>query len=191
MIRNVNRFNSLLMSSKLFNSLLTQRLHMIGNRLSLLLCLLIIFQAPASSCFKKKTPPEWVSAVTVSEPGYFTGVGYAVKNKRQKDHEERARKDALNELAASVSVTINSSNTWITVENNEKVSDDYRSLIQARVSTELENVELVSTYEDKKGYWVYYRLSKQRYSSTVASRKQQASVQGVSFYMSEIGRAHV
>lgn len=137
---------------------------------------------PVKACFKKKVMPAWVTDATWTEPDYYTGTGYAPKIRKQNTHIQKAKEDALNELASAISVQIHSSNTWITIENNKGMSEDYRSLIQSRVNTELENVELVDTYEDKKGYWVYYRLSKKEYSSTVSRRKTEAARKSLSLY---------
>lgn len=149
--------------------------------LTFLMCTIAAVQ-PAGACFKKKVAPAWVTNATWNESGYYTGVGYAPKIRKQNDHVQKAREDALNELASAISVQIHSSNTWITIENNEGLSEDYRSLIQARVNTELENVELVEVFEDKKGYWVYYRLSKNEYAASVARRKSLAAQKSMSLY---------
>lgn len=157
-----------------------KRLFSTGGWLAVVI--LLFFLLPTQACFKKKVVPSWVTTASVIDPDYYTGIGFAPKIKRQKDHVQRAKEDALNELASAVSVQIRSSNTWITIENNDGINEDYRSLIQSRVNAELEKVELVQSYEDKKGYWVYVRLSKREHEASVKNRKVQAAQKAMSFY---------
>lgn len=181
MIRNVDRaFAGLPHPLSAYSPIMFRNGYRVFTGLLLLLAVLVV--QPAGACFKKKTVPAWVGGTALNEPGYYTGVGYAPKVKRQNNHVQKAREDALNELAAAVSVQIHSSNTWITIENNDRISEDYRSLIQSRVSTELEGVEQVESYEDKKGYWVYYRLSKLAHAATVHQRKMLAAQKSLSIY---------
>ena len=114
------------------------------------------------ACRPKVQLPEWIHSHQ-SDANYFTGVGYAPIFKRDNSHIEKARKDALNELASEISVNIFSSNVLITLVKNDKIYDEFNSLINTRVRADIEGYELVDSYSDKKNYWVYYRLSKRKY----------------------------
>lgn len=132
------------------------------------------------ACFRKKIVPDWVNT-QLSDPEYFIGIGSAPIYKKQNTHVERARKDALNELASEISVQLFSSNVLVTLVRNDKITDEFNSLIRSRVSTELDGYELVDTYVDKKNYWVYYRLSKRKYYEQ-QQLKRQAAVQNAASY---------
>jgi hypothetical protein len=69
----------------------------------------------------------------------------------------------------------------VTLVRNDKITDEFNSLIRSRVSTELDGYELVDTYVDKKNYWVYYRLSKRKYYEQ-QQLKRQAAVQNAASY---------
>lgn len=153
---------------------------MLGSTLYCLVLVLLMQSVDVHACFKKKIVPEWVNT-QLSDPEYFIGIGSAPIYKKQNNHIERARKDALNELASEISVQLFSSNVLVTLVRNDKIKDEFNSLIRSRVSTELDGYELVGTYADKKNYWVYYRLSKRKYYEQ-QQLKRQAAVQNAVLY---------
>lgn len=157
------------------------------NKLSfniLVYCLVLVLlmqSANTHACFRKKIVPDWVNT-QLSDPEYFIGIGSAAIYKKQNTHIERARKDALNELASEISVQLFSSNVLVTLVRNDKIKDEFNSLIRSRVSTELDGYELVATYADKKNYWVYYRLSKRKYYEQQQLKRQAAVQNAVSYF---------
>jgi hypothetical protein len=146
-----------------------------------LTCFFMLFAVDAGACFRKPTPPAWVNT-TLSDPDYFIGIGSAPIIKKQNDHVEKAKNDALNELASEISVQIFSSNVLVTIVNNDKIKDEFNSLIRSRVTTDIEGYELVETYSDKKIIWVYYRLSKQKYYEQQRLKRLAATQNGLSNY---------
>lgn len=146
-----------------------------------LMLVLLMQSVNMHAFFRKKTVPDWVNT-QLSDPDYFVGIGSAPIYKKQNTHVERARKDALNELASEISVQLFSSNVLVTLVRNDKIKDEFNSLIRSRVSTELDGYELVSTYADKKNYWVYYRLSKQKYYEQQQLKRQAAVQNAVSYF---------
>lgn len=133
------------------------------------------------ACKTKAKAPAWVNA-HLSDPNYFVGIGQAPIIKKENSHIEKARKDALNELASEISVNIFSSNVLITLVSNDKIYDEFNSMINARVRTDIEGYELVDSFKDKKDYWVYYRLSKQKYYEDQAKKRFAATQNALSFY---------
>jgi len=146
-----------------------------------LICLFLLPVVEADACFRKPTPPTWVNT-QLSDPDYFIGIGSAPIIKKQNDHIEKAKNDALNELASEISVQIFSSNVLVTVVKNDKIKDEFNSLIRSRVTTDIEGYELVETYADKKNYWVYYRLSKQKYYEQQRLKRLAATQNALSNY---------
>jgi hypothetical protein len=151
------------------------------NTAVLLLCFVLCFVPETSACFRKPVVPAWVNT-QLSDPNYFIGIGSAPIIKRQNTHIERARKDALNELASEISVQLFSSNVLVTLVRNDKIKDEFNSLIRSRVITEIEGYELVDTYADKKNYWVYYRLPKSRYYEQQRQKRLAATQNALSYY---------
>jgi hypothetical protein len=149
----------------------------------MLLVALLLVAGELSPFFlrKKSPPPAWVNTL-VSDPEYFMGVGSARIDKKKQTHIENARKDALNELASGISVEIFSSNVLVTLVKNDKLKDEFSSLIRARIITDLEGYEVVDTWQDKKNYWVLYRLSKDTYYQQQERKKQDATAIALSFY---------
>ncbi len=144
-------------------------------------CALQIGMTDLYACKKKTTAPSWVNT-HLSDPNYFIGIGQASIIKKENSHIERARKDALNELASEISVNIFSSNMLVTLVTNDKIYDEFNSMINARVRTDIEGYELVDSFKDKKEYWVYYRLSKQRYYEDQAKKRAAATQNALAFY---------
>lgn len=144
-------------------------------------CVVQIKFTEAHACRRKTPPPAWTH-MHHSDPDYFIGVGHSPVNKKDNMHVERARKDALNELASEISVNIFSSNVLITLVTNDKIYDEFNSLINARVRTDIEGYEVVDSYKDKKDYWVKYRLSKQKYYQAQETKRLAATQNALTFY---------
>lgn len=123
----------------------------------------------------KKNVPEWISTHP-SDAEYYYGVGQAYIDKKLKKHVEEARKDALSNLAGEISIQIFSTNELITLVRNDKIYEEFTTLIQSRVKTDLEGYEMVAEYQTRKEYWVLYRLSKQLYRE-MELRKMSNAVQ--------------
>lgn len=155
------------------------------NSLDLVIAISIILlttQCTANKAYSKKSNiPEWVVNHPINS-NYFVGIGSAPIIKKQNSHIEKARKDALNELASEISVQLSSSNILITLVKNDKISEEFNSLIRSKVITDLSDYELVDTYSDKKNYWIYYRLSKQKYFEQQLEKKNIALKTASTFY---------
>lgn len=146
---------------------------------------MLIVTLPAEAIFRKPQPPDWVIS-QISDPDYFIGIGSAPIVRRRNNHVEQAKKDALNELASEISVEIYSSNVLITLVRNDRVRDEFSSLIRSRVATDLEGYQLFSTYRDKNNYWVYYRLPKALYYKQQEQKRASAVAQARSAYLEAI-----
>ncbi|MDO9633985.1 MAG: LPP20 family lipoprotein [Paludibacter sp.] len=148
----------------------------------IMLCIFLFSSAEAVACFRKPVVPDWVNT-HLSDPDYFIGIGSAPIIKKQNTHIERARRDALNELASEISVQLFSSNVLVTLVRNDVIKDEFNSLIRSRVTTEIEGYELVDSYADKKNYRVYYRLSKRQYYEQQQLKRQAATQNALSFFL--------
>ena len=118
-------------------------------------------------------PPDWVRE-TPRLQGAYVGIGRAEKSAGSRDHVERARNDALAEIASQIAVSL-SRNVLDTVRESGGVfEEDLRAEIRIDCRADLEGYELVDSWEDSNEYWVYYRLAQEVYEEARANRARAA-----------------
>jgi len=125
----------------------------------LVLSLLLTFTV----CFASKKKPEWVKTRPVNK-FYFIGIGHTTKNAKI-DYEQKAKAQALNDLASEIEINIESNLQSTIIEKDGDITEDVKSEIRAATVANLEGYELVDTWDDSEEYWVYYKLSKDLYYS--------------------------
>lgn len=107
------------------------------------------------------TIPEWVNQ-RPRLPDYYVGIGMSAK-KDIKDYRTRAKSDALLDLAQEISVAVSGTFVENIVEKTGLSEAMVRSEIRLSSKAHIGDHELVDQWEDNEAYWVYYRLSKERY----------------------------
>jgi hypothetical protein len=117
--------------------------------------------------------PDWVRK-SPTTPGYYHGVGSATKANTRMDFQEKARQNALSELAGSISVSISSSSVLSQYEYDDNYSEYFRDNIKLSSDEYLEGYELMDSWDNEDQYWVYYRLSIDKYRAVKAQRKNDA-----------------
>lgn len=117
------------------------------------------------------TRPAWVRERPNSSM-YFIGVGLAMKSRP--DHQETAKKNALNDLASEISVVVEGNSLLYSLDQRTRFDETFTSTIRTRTSEQLEGFELVDTWENANEYWMYYRLSKSEHARIKAERKARA-----------------
>jgi len=115
-----------------------------------------------------KGSPAWVNQ-TPNQPSYYHGVGMSVKS-GQHDFRERARQNALSELASGISVNISATSVLNQFEIDRASSEFFRDNIRMSTQQYLEGYELVENWENDLQYWVYFRLSKARFAQIKQDR---------------------
>lgn len=123
--------------------------------------------------------PAWVTSHPVSSSDYI-GVGVAAKSRP--DYLETAKKNALNDLASEISVTVEGNSLLYTLDRKYQFDEEFTSTISTRTSERLEGYELVDSYENAGEYWIYYRLGKAEHARIKAERKQKAIDQATDLY---------
>lgn len=140
------------------------------------------------SCQKKSVPvstqlednrPEWVKSRPISS-AYYIGIGSAAM--RHPDYQETAKKNALQDLISEIKVTVSSTSFLYQLDKNGSFREEYESNIKTTATAEIENFEIVDTYDDGERYWVYYRLSKAEYARQQEEKKENARQTAVAFY---------
>lgn len=124
--------------------------------------------------------PEWLTAKPVS-PSYYIGIGHGVKD-GSNNYIQMAKKSALEDLVSEIKVNISSTSVLSQIDINKEFQEKYEQIIQTTVADELEEFEQVDAWEDDRNYWVYYRLSKQRYKEIKDQQKRDAIALGLDFF---------
>jgi hypothetical protein len=144
----------------------------------LLFLLLVHWILFACSSTQKQTAPdltnapEWVRKAP-NDAAYYHGVGSSVKTTAM-DYKEKAKQNALSDMASNISVNISNSSVFSQFETDRKFSEYYRDNIKTTTKNYLEGYEMVEAYETRDRYWVYYRLSKSEHERLKNARIQSA-----------------
>ncbi|NNK80359.1 MAG: LPP20 family lipoprotein, partial [Flavobacteriales bacterium] len=117
--------------------------------------------------------PSWVSSRPITSFHYI-GIGKASKRGTPDEYQTIARRNALNDMASEIEVTVNSNSLLYTLERNDMLTESFSESIITRSNLRLEGFEVSDDYSDEDYYWVYYRLEKSLYESIKAQRKQEA-----------------
>lgn len=131
-----------------------------------------------SGCSKKvqqpvDNRPSWLKGETTMR-GYYTGIGRGAKD-GSNNYIQVARKSALEDLISQIKVTVSSTSILSTVEENRTdFRERYEQIIQTTAADEIEEFEEVGSYEDTNNYWVFYRLSIDRYREIKEAQKRNA-----------------
>ncbi len=138
-----------------------------------------------NACSPKVQPvdprPAWLTG-QLDEPRYYTGVGHSLKDGTN-NYVQAAKKSALDDLVSQIKVTVSSTSILSTLEENRKdFQERYEQIIQTTVADEIEEFEQVGTYQDERNYWVYYRLSKERYRQIKEEQKRNAVALATDFF---------
>ncbi|MBK8339947.1 MAG: LPP20 family lipoprotein [Flavobacteriales bacterium] len=123
--------------------------------------------------------PSWVDSRPVTG-SYYVGIGVAPKS--SPDHMESAKKNALNDLASEISVTVEGNSLLYTLDTRSSFSENYTSSVRTRTSQQLEGFELVDSWDNGTEHWTYYRLSKAEHARIKAERKRKAFDQAVDLH---------
>ncbi len=115
-------------------------------------------------------PPDWVSQRPVSSSKYI-GIGVASKIGNP-NYQFEAKKNALYDLTSEIKVNISSNSMLYSVQNDNKFSQTFNSLVNLKSVENIEGYQLVGTYENDKQYWVYYELDKQEYLRQKEQKKK-------------------
>ncbi len=124
--------------------------------------------------------PDWLSSKPFPA-GYYTGIGHALKD-RTGNYIQVAKKSALEDLVSEIKVTVSSTSVLSQVDVDKKFHERYEQIIQTEAADEIEEFELVASWEDEYNYWVYYRLSRARYREIKEEQKRNAVLHATDYY---------
>lgn len=125
--------------------------------------------------------PEWVTKKPINK-NYYIGIGSAIKTMNVADYQSNAKNKALADLSSDISVNISTKSALHKMENALGYSEDFMLSTLATSKAHLEGYEIVASYENDTHYWIYYRLSKEKYKNLKAQKKQNAMQLALDFY---------
>jgi hypothetical protein len=130
---------------------------------------------------KNVPPPEWVTQRPISNQ-YYIGISSCNKKLNPLDYAAIAKKNALNDMASSVSVRVQGQSFLNTMEVNKVFSEDFSSNINTTTDIEFEDYETVGSFENEQEYFIYLRISKAAYQDQQARKKNEALQQSYNLY---------
>jgi len=83
---------------------------------------------------------------------------------------------------SEIRVTIQSVSILNQIDKNGTFKEEFESTIKSSVADEIENLELVATYEDEEDYWVYYKVSKEEYANQKQRSREKAQKMALQFF---------
>lgn len=163
----------------------------------LLLIIVVLGCSPSATKSSKsdqaKLKPAWLSAKPV-QPGYYVGIGHSAKD-GSNNYIQSAKSSALDDLVSEIKVNISSTSVLSQIDVNKEFQEKYEQIIQTTAVDEIEEFEQVEAWEDDRNYWLYYRLSKQRYKEIKDQKKRNAVSLGLDFFtkakQAELNSEHV
>src|SRR5258706_9397529 len=149
---------------------------------------ILVSCSPASTQTKSKKKgkkdlnpkPAWLSAKP-DEGIYYIGIGHANKD-GQNNYIQEAKKSALEDLVSSIKVNVSSTSVLNQLDNGKEFQEKYQQMIQTTAADDIEEYEQVDVWQDDRNYWVYDRLSKQRYKEIKDQLKRNAVTLGLDFF---------
>ena len=115
-------------------------------------------------------PPDWV-AQRPNLSSYYIGVSSASKMQFGADADATAKKRALADMAGQIRVVIESTSILHTTQFQGVAGQNFAERISSASAEDLEEYELVGTYENATDIWAYYRLNKATYERIRNERK--------------------
>lgn len=143
-------------------------------RLSLLLSLIVLL--PGCSLGKKE--PLWVKQ-NPTDSAFYSAVVHI--SRKAPNYVDFARDNALKDISAQISVTIDANLALKESETNGVPSAEIVNQIVSSTRNKLANVQLAGTYQNKTDYWAYYRLSKSEYQIWRLKQRDLAMQQAIRF----------
>jgi hypothetical protein len=149
-----------------------------------LILLLAVACSPAAKAPSKTDPknvkPEWLT-YKPDQSFYYIGIGKSTKNGTN-NYLQEAKKSALEDLVSEIKVNVSSSSVLSQIDANKEFKEKYEQIIQTTAADEIEEFEQVDSWQDERNYWVYYRLSKQRYKEIKEEQKRNAVSISLDFF---------
>ncbi len=124
--------------------------------------------------------PSWLASKPQGSL-YFVGIGHSSKTEVN-DYLQAAKKSALEDLVSEIKVTVSGTSILSKLDANKSFQESYEKIIQTKATDDIQEFEQVDSWQDDRNYWVYYRLSKQRYKEIKDELKRNAVSKALDFF---------
>ncbi|MFZ6052840.1 LPP20 family lipoprotein [Halocola ammonii] len=132
--------------------------------------------------------PYWIKERPTTG-GYYIGIGSASKTRNPLDYAQVAKKNALNDLASEIKVTVEGESFLNVIEHDYDFQESFQSTVVTKTSEEIQDYEAVDNWENEGEYWVFYRLSKAEHERLKRERKNNAMRSASDFFDKSIEAA--
>jgi len=119
--------------------------------------------------------PDWL-AQRPRQEGVIVGIGVAPKGNDLAAARQRAREQALQDIAGQLETQVHSRVQMLETEQAETVQREYRAEIETSVTQTLRQVEIVDTWEAAERVWVYARFALEQYIAQLQGQVEQAGL---------------
>jgi hypothetical protein len=126
-----------------------------------------------------KKKPDWVKERPVND-AYYIGIGMA--STYTDNYIKVAKNNALTDMVSEISVKLSGSSILRQLEDNQGFKEEFEATTKMSIKDELEGYELVDSWEGDDNYWVYYRLSKEKYKRLKREKLNKAKDLAKDFY---------
>lgn len=143
--------------------------------------LLAVFTLASCASHKANKKPTWVNQRPVND-AFYVGVGIAQKNNNTQNYQQAAKKEALNDLISEIKVNVSSNSVLQSLQNNAEFKQQFESLVKITALNEIENYEVVDSWENAEYFWIYMRLNKSQYAEMHRKRMMNAIARAEDFF---------
>lgn len=119
--------------------------------------------------------PSWLGQRPRQE-GVIVGIGVAPKGNDLAAAWQRARQQALQDIAGQLETQVHSRVQMLETEQAETVQREYKAEIEISVSQTLRQVEIVDTWEAVEHVWVYARFALEQYIAQLQGQVEEAGL---------------
>jgi hypothetical protein len=106
---------------------------------------------------------------------YYIGVGISSKISHPNEYQTIAKRNALNDLISEIQVTISTNSVLSQYQSNDEFRQQFESDSRLSARNSIEEFEVIDSWETNETFWIYYRLSKEKYAE-VRRRKMMAAI---------------
>jgi len=117
--------------------------------------------------------PSWIQSRPLTESAYV-GIGMASKLHQPEEYTAIAKKNALQDLASEISVSVSANSVLYQLEQDNRFQEQFQQSIRTETAMDLEGYRIVGQWENDAQYWVYYRLEKTDYLASIERKRQEA-----------------
>lgn len=116
--------------------------------------------------------PDWIRTRPLKS-GVYLAIGSSPKRSGV-DHVGNARTQALNDIAAQISIEVSGNSLLHQLETNDRYREDFQSTVRSSTMARLEGYELTDQYETETEYWALYELNKETHRILSEKRRAKA-----------------